>query len=560
MIIDRKDSFLKQGFFIFIMVLMVWGMLEGMLWVGNKACKGKRFNLLTAGKDVSPYPGDPEHYIKIAIFGESAAAGYGAERGFEQILSYRLKKEYPAKEFYIKNFAVAGVPFHRYEAQLAKRLMDRFDILLIYAGNNEANNYTNDHCFFMPGKKDCAEPPLKTEFDFDIKTWMEGHSRLYATVSRLMNITVLKAPPTSVRAPFAEFEFAKALPDTEEQNIYKNLRDDLEQIAQLAAKKGKQVIISSVATNEFLRPIFSALPAGINEATKDELLSEYYTAMKIVDEGDFIKARAMFFHLEQEAPGVAVFHYMAGLVLYREGQREEAITHFRRAIDTDGIFWRTPDRYHDIFKEVSEKNPAMSFVDSLAVFHEAIKQGYSYDELFNDLQHPSFLGHVLIADSFFRKISVLPVLRNMKENDLIKAAWRDQLSFYRRVLGITAQDYADSKFINCNWFYSISGTIAYRDDYLKTAASCIEQYAGILGNTPEALAVKDVYLSLIELRRGDLPAGLREVNMALTSSKSTTLGLMNDGKTIVASRYFLAPIFARSGIVYSNSQSRFILN
>ena len=46
---SRLGSFLRQAFFILLMVLLIELMLEGALWVGNKATGGKKFNLLAAG-------------------------------------------------------------------------------------------------------------------------------------------------------------------------------------------------------------------------------------------------------------------------------------------------------------------------------------------------------------------------------------------------------------------------------------------------------------------------------------------------------------------------------
>src|SRR5205823_3145830 len=87
-----------------------------------------------------PYPSRPERFLKIAIFGESSAAGFHSERSFGEIVKRELALTPGDRPVYVKNYARPGLVFHRDEAEMVKRLIDRYDVFLIYAGNSEAWN------------------------------------------------------------------------------------------------------------------------------------------------------------------------------------------------------------------------------------------------------------------------------------------------------------------------------------------------------------------------------------------------------------------------------------
>src|SRR3990167_10288057 len=94
------------------------------------------------------YPINHEDYYKIAIIGSSAAAGYAAEKGFGQIIQHELSALVVNKKIYIKNYAECGAPFYKYQAEIAKLIVNKFNMIIIYSGNNETTNYFYECKFY----------------------------------------------------------------------------------------------------------------------------------------------------------------------------------------------------------------------------------------------------------------------------------------------------------------------------------------------------------------------------------------------------------------------------
>ena len=56
--------------------------------------------------------------LKIAVFGGSAAWGYTSERSISEIIAALLKTQDEEIELYVANYAFAGSPFHRCQAEI----------------------------------------------------------------------------------------------------------------------------------------------------------------------------------------------------------------------------------------------------------------------------------------------------------------------------------------------------------------------------------------------------------------------------------------------------------
>ncbi len=90
--------------YLFLAVVLVVLFAELFLSVAYLVTGNSAFETLVK-QDDHPYPDNPGEYVKVAIFGESAAAGWGAERNFSDIIDYELKKNCPKLKFYVRNYA-----------------------------------------------------------------------------------------------------------------------------------------------------------------------------------------------------------------------------------------------------------------------------------------------------------------------------------------------------------------------------------------------------------------------------------------------------------------------
>ena len=127
--------------------------VELALWGLDRHSPG-RFPIL----EVDDYPSHPENYVKIAVFGESSAKGQGAERGPADVIRYHMQLQFPDRKFYLRNYARPGAFFHGYQAEMAKANMSRYDIIVLYAGHNEAHTILDVNGFFRkPEYKDVLD-------------------------------------------------------------------------------------------------------------------------------------------------------------------------------------------------------------------------------------------------------------------------------------------------------------------------------------------------------------------------------------------------------------------
>jgi len=372
--------------------------------------------------------GSTGYYFKIAIFGGSSAAGYNAERGFAEILKYELGKRYPNQRFCIKNYARSGQPFHRHQAEILKAVIDKYDVFLIYSGNNEAWNYWDDVGHFRKAqfkhKKQYVPPAiLGSEVAFDGKPlwalFLEANSRLYAIAWKFKSKYI---PPIFGKSSeldmldeihYGEIEKQRNFPATEVTRMIINYKKDLEDIARLARIRGKAVIVSSVPTNETWKPFFSVHRPGITVEELSAFDQYYASGRSSYAAGKYVDAIRYFSLAEAIDDQVAILHYMLGVAHVRTGAIRQGQAHLMKSIDNDGFPVRAMTSLHQVLISTSRTYENVYFVDSLRTFHDLLEKGLTYDDLFSDVQHPSMLGHAVIANGFLCRLSELELLRTI---------------------------------------------------------------------------------------------------------------------------------------------------
>ena len=91
-----------------------------------------------------------ENY-KIAVFGGSSANGYGSTINFSQILNNMAVIS--NNNIYIDNHSIPGTPFYLFQAEKIKRVIDKYDMFIIYAGHNEWLHFDHLKSFFPNNAK-----------------------------------------------------------------------------------------------------------------------------------------------------------------------------------------------------------------------------------------------------------------------------------------------------------------------------------------------------------------------------------------------------------------------
>ena len=248
-------------------------------------------------KDDHLYPDNPAEYVKIAVFGESAAAGWGAERNFTHIINYELKKNCPNLKFYVKNYAECGATFHGGQAEALKSVIDNYDIFLVYAGNNEHLPYILS--------ADSAVLQEEGRIRAMLVSFLEKHSRVYAFTTKIARRYInsmftraafLKAVHDKNNAPKKPrlFETATRVSWDERTNITAQFQRDLDEIGNLIQSKRSYLIISSVPVNENYKPLSQSSQPHWTIA-RNLLYRHYYRGIEKFGQGDFTGAINSFF-------------------------------------------------------------------------------------------------------------------------------------------------------------------------------------------------------------------------------------------------------------------------
>jgi len=237
--------------------------------------------------------GSAARSIRIAVVGESSAAGFSAPMSFAAVVEEGLRHAFPERCVFVRNYAQEGARFHADQAELAKAVLPYFDLLLIYAGNNEVLN-----AVFAQGNLDVfgleaipdqrAASPLTIAHALDELTQTEpAAARLQATshlltfareaVDRLILLShrvagrFAAAPdkdkPFHGSAPPATAA-KKSVPQEAIDRIADDYAADVAELRAMASRLDKIIVLSTVFTFDTWPPMFSRRGEHLTESQR----------------------------------------------------------------------------------------------------------------------------------------------------------------------------------------------------------------------------------------------------------------------------------------------------
>lgn len=519
------------------------------------------------------YPADPQNYIKIAVFGSSTAAGYNSEAGFAEILGYELKKRYPKLKFFIKNYAANGCTFHRAQAEILKSVIKKYDFFLIYAGNNEGWDYLDDIGYFRTekykNKKETPRPAGILNNEVTLLSFLQTRSRIYAVIQRLRLKFIkphikLKAKSDDIHQikVFSEFESSKALPEDEIAKININFKNDLEEIGRLADTYKKCVIISSIPINETCKPLFSTHKPGLINKELEAFQKNYEQGLELYNRKEFQRAISYFLAANEIDNHVAILNYMLGYSYLMINDTEKAHQFFVKSSDEDGLLIRALSSLRQIEKDISEKYKSIDFVDTFQIFQELSDRGVKYSELFNDVHHPSLLGHSIIANNFLCKLSKKDPFKSYPDGytclDYSLSDVSALVTYYKKELNLTNLNESQNALLIARWYISIANLSAYSGDLLNTAEEALNRFYEISNKTLNDKVTRLVFQALIECKRKnvDLKKAESLVNQAIELSPIYTYNLLS--KTLGTGQLILDEL-NKNGVYFSEKDGKFYI-
>ncbi len=563
----------KKTFFALITVCLFFGLLELLLVYVFWLCDTSDQKMLTGGgrdsrrRAYSDYPARPEEYIKIAVFGGSAAEGAYAWRAFDRVVEHELKQRFPNQRFYIKNHAQSGYPFHRHQAEHVKMLIEKYDFFLIYCGNNEAENWFDESGYWRhPEYKDAKELVFQRPLEADhpllqpIRRTLEENSRIYSLFKMAKaRMTEIERSPTKNRAfDYDEFEEADAVPPQEKKNLVSNFANDLIAICKLAKKYDKQVLISISATYETWPPCFSYFRQDITDDEKAQWRDIYSDGRSEYNKQNYENSISSFRRARKIDSGVAILNYHLGMSYLQHGDAIQGRRYLRQAIDQDGYYSRSITPLHRKAKELSAKYDHLHNVETVAAFHTLMQGDISDDDLFTDICHPSFLGQIIIGNVFVNKLLELEPFRSLSPTagrDLAKTNWKALADSYFWELGVTDSEQAMQALSHIEWYFDMAHWTAYRPRCYAAIEKLIVEFERTHDGSPWARVIAKVSRGRLAVARKDYPLALQSLNQALQISDEALNAKLN-APTWSA---FVVSEFRSAGIEFSAQHKAFVI-
>jgi hypothetical protein len=198
-------------------------------------------------------------------------------------------------------------------------------------------------------------------------------------------------------------------------------------------------------------------------------------------------------------------------------------------------------------------------VDVEEAFHQAVRGGIGDEDLFVDVCHPSFLGHVITGQVFLAKLLELEPFSNWSTDDppIVTAStdWRELADHLYREMGVTPEDEAVAIAGNILWYFDITHFFAYPDRCVAEIQKLIRRLEEVCGEQKMARTFAAVSRARLAIRANDKETSLREINRALAVSPRHLETIME----LKAWNHFVGDEFEQAGIHYSASDKAFML-
>lgn len=527
--------------------------------------------LAVLGFEVSPsehlrstYPANASSLYKVAIFGGSSAEGTYCPRGFEEILEHELKRRFPLQEFYIRNYARHGEPFHRYQAEYAKRLVGKYDLMLLYCGNNEAENWYDDSGYWrVPKYKENRDlvfnPPIDATSWPSVQSkvsWLQDNSRIFAAAARIKQGYL---PPLSKNRnyDYAEFEEERSVPANELVAIADNFENDVREICKLAQSHGTQVLIAPATTFGSWPPSYSVLSSDLSTSEKQQWQKHYQRGKELA--GDPQAALTEFQHAADIDDSVAILNYEMGMTLQQLGQSQKAQKLLTKAVDSEGHYFRCHSSIHQKAAAIGAELKNAHSVDLRKANQEVIEAGISEEELFTDICHPSLLGYAIIADRLVDAMAELPELASSQEASSLNTsaeAWQERAKTLYDDLEITKGEHRQSLAENVLYCFDLIHFSAYPNRCEAQIQDLMSQMEAMGDHDSMTQSFNAVSRARLAIRANDLKTSCEYINVALDVSPEYLETILD----LKAWNHYIGQEFIDAGITFSPEKRRFVLS
>lgn len=330
----------------------------------------------------------PEGTFRVFVLGGSAALGTpDSAFGLGRVLDAMLRHAYPERQIEVVNAAMTAINSHVVLTIARDAARYEPDLFVVYLGNNEVVGP------YGPG------------------TVFGGFSgsRLWIRTGIALQTTRVGQLARRVAARFAggrqelaqwrgmEMFLERMVPETDPRlaTVYAHLRENLQDLVDVAEDAGARVILASPAVRLTEPPFASTIRRDLAEAEKERFDQFLLKGREHVLSERPADALAPLQEALQIDDGHAEAQYLLGRALLALDRREDALEHLTRARDADALRFRADSQIQATIREVAEARQAdgAAWVDGPAI---------GWDEhVFWEHVHLTFEGNARLAERVF---------------------------------------------------------------------------------------------------------------------------------------------------------------
>ena len=381
---------------------------------------------------------------KIAIFGGSSANGYATPISFSKILcNYNFKN----KNITVDNFSANGLPFSNYQSEIIKKVMNDYDIIVLYSGHNEmwTQVYRRNSSFVFPNGIEVVDPTkkifsqvpslndnlgkLQTNKIIDV---VIEKSRIYYFLFRVAQKIVSSITQDNSNKEISNKLYLKNpyyqnifLTDFEKKNILDLYKKNVEEIINRLGVNQK-LIISTVLSNDLFPPLADVIMGDVSDKSIDELNKQLKSIYKKLPDIDIQIVEEFI----SKAPETAHKNFLEGLLclemsdeLNKTLDNNKCFSKLVKARGMDMFPNRVLPEINEYIRSIRHKNVIV--IDPVLDMMKNITSINEYYDYFIDYQHPSILGHTLIAKNLLSALRPIKSITNSFNIDLCRVIWEN---------------------------------------------------------------------------------------------------------------------------------------
>jgi hypothetical protein len=436
---------LKNTFYIVLLTLLLIVLVEATMFglhsiTGSKYFSSSSENQFNSNDCPIPISNQIERPIKMAIFGGSSSNGYASPISFSKLL---CDSNFTNQSLAITNYAKNGAPFSNFQSEIIKAVMKDYDVIVIYSGHNEVWTQVNtrDSKTFFPNGMTTPEPEsvhikrireLKalTASSYSISPWIVNYSRIYHFADKFTNkLKSVFAINKESKEKLVDEVYPRQfyyrdnfLTSIEEKNIVNFYKKNLIEISN-KLRSDQKLVISTVMSNDLFPPIADVYQAKHNEEI-DVLNKKLREAYSFLLNNEFDKLQKIVNTL----PKTAHRYYLEGMLCLKTNTNsinhlpKKCLSKLIKSREFDKLQLRVIPEINSFIRQFSHQN--VIIVDPVQDFISKVDSIEEYKEYFVDFQHPSQLGHALIAENILLSLFPYRSISRIYGKDLCGVSWK----------------------------------------------------------------------------------------------------------------------------------------